>query len=70
MEFRAKTTSGQEVTIEVYYDDQAGLDPGWCWRGKSGEDAMYAGGDVIDDMIDADSPEEALQAAKSYWGVE
>lgn len=66
MEFAAITKSGKEVTIEVYYDNQPGVEPGWCWRGK-GADSVYAGGDNIDCV---DSAEEALTWAKGIWGVE
>lgn len=67
MEFKAATKSGQEVTIEVFYDQQAGVEPGWCWRGK-GEDATVAGGDTIDDVDQTDAA-FALQCAKGAWGV-
>lgn len=64
MEFAATLNNGQEVTIEVYYDDQPGVEAGWCWRGK-GADARYAGGDILN----SDTAEEALSEAKNVWGV-
>jgi len=64
MEFTATLKSGREVTIEVYYDDQAGVEAGWCWRGQ-GSDSIYAGGDILD----AQSSEDALKEAKTVWGL-
>ena len=68
-EFKAPDTRSEtgEVTIEVYYDDQDGCKPGWCWRGK-GADSVLAGGDVIED-VDANDGKYALELAKNVWGM-
>ena len=55
---------GQEVTIEVYFDDQPGSTPGWCWRGR-GQDAGLVGGDVVD----ATNEEDAVDEAKRFFGL-
>jgi hypothetical protein len=55
---------GQEVTIEVFFDEQPGVEPGWCWRGK-GQDAGVVGGDILD----ATNEEDAVDEAKRFFGL-
>lgn len=58
--------NGTERTIEVYWDDQPGVTPGWCWRGK-GKDAQALGGDALPDIFEQDEAEMALEHVKAVW---
>ena len=62
--FTATTQTGKPVEVEVYWDEQSGVEPGWCWRADKGN----AGGDTIDGA-EKDEPEWALTQAKMVWGV-
>lgn len=64
--FAAKTLNGKPINVEVFYDDQPGVEPGWCYRAFD-EDGICCGADILEDV---DCLEEAVYDAKSWWGVD
>lgn len=51
------------LTVEVYYDEQPCVEPGWCWRGKGPDSVLLGGG-----PLEAEGPLEALEETRALFG--